>query len=384
MTTITLAFAGLRRRWLRTALSVISVATATAVFTVTFAALLRFEELRNADAKLPRVLVFSETGGRPLPQAYASRLEALEGVQWVWWVAASRGNVTGADGRKVQFSIWAAPPRFYELQTPALLGTSAEANTAWKGDRQGALVSEGLLEKLQKRIGDTLTFASPRGQMTVRIVGLHHGAYATGNLLMMMHYDHLSEAGPPAQRGNVGNFVVGGEDAASLPALARRIDENFATAVQPTFSLPSWSAMNSGVFRPMMSIPYLLQTIALFILVVTTVVTSSTIAMSLRERRSDFGVLRALGFSPGRVFGLVFAETQLLCLLGAAIGVGVPLVLWSRNGLELGPFVMSDVTIGLWPALAGVLVTGVIGALAVVWPATETARLDVVAVLGKA
>jgi putative ABC transport system permease protein len=44
--------------------------------------------------------------------------------------------------------------------------------------------------------------------------------------------------------------------------------------------------------------------------------------MAIRERRTEIAVLKTLGFSSGRVMGLVVAEALLLGLLGGVVGIG--------------------------------------------------------------
>ena len=65
----------------------------------------------------------------------------------------------------------------------------------------------------------------------------------------------------------------------------------------------------------------------------------NTILMSVLERVREFGVMRAMGARPSRVFGLVMIESVLISSVGLAVGfaIGVPLTLW----LEQNPIPMS-------------------------------------------
>jgi putative ABC transport system permease protein len=60
--------------------------------------------------------------------------------------------------------------------------------------------------------------------------------------------------------------------------------------------------------------------------------------MSVFERTREFGLVRALGAKPRFLFGLVLAESVLLSLIGAAVGV-----LLGR----LGIFVVNNVSMDL-------------------------------------
>jgi putative ABC transport system permease protein len=85
----------------------------------------------------------------------------------------------------------------------------------------------------------------------------------------------------------------------------------------------------------------------------------------VRERIPELAVLKTLGFSDGRVLGLVIAESLLLCLLAAGIGLGLsfavlPIVAQGLQGVHLTPdalppgiavAVLLALIVGLPPAL---------------------------------
>jgi putative ABC transport system permease protein len=50
-------------------------------------------------------------------------------------------------------------------------------------------------------------------------------------------------------------------------------------------------------------------------------VTANTMAQSVRERTSEIGVLKTLGFSSPGVLGLVLSESVLITVLGGALGI---------------------------------------------------------------
>jgi ABC-type lipoprotein release transport system permease subunit len=90
----------------------------------------------------------------------------------------------------------------------------------------------------------------------------------------------------------------------------------------------------------------------------------NTFAMTVFERRREFGMLLAVGMRPGRIMVQLQLEAALMCLLGIALGVGVSVLVVSliaRAGIPLGDvgellrqYHMPD---RLYPSLAhGVLV----------------------------
>jgi ABC-type lipoprotein release transport system permease subunit len=114
---------------------------------------------------------------------------------------------------------------------------------------------------------------------------------------------------------------------------------------------------------------------------------ANTMLMSTFERTRELGMLTALGATPGRLLGMIVAETALLgalgILLGTALGAGVTLAL-GVHGFDLSLFAGKDVdqlTFGgmnfdfrifprvrLAAILQGTLATGVTCLLSCLWP----------------
>ena len=80
----------------------------------------------------------------------------------------------------------------------------------------------------------------------------------------------------------------------------------------------------------------------------------NTIFVSVMERTREFGVMMALGFSPGYLFGLVMWESLWLGLVGLAGGVLA--TLWPYYYLATHGFDASAMTGGKGTAVAGVVV----------------------------
>jgi ABC-type antimicrobial peptide transport system permease subunit len=119
------------------------------------------------------------------------------------------------------------------------------------------------------------------------------------------------------------------------------------------------------------------------------VVLLNAMLMSVFERIKEFGVLKALGISPGAVLKLIYVESMLQVAL--AVGIGVVLVaptLWylSTEGINMGSLAGTDmmgmVFMGTWYAVVSplvfaqpILMTVFVVSLAVLYPAAKAARI---------
>ena len=93
----------------------------------------------------------------------------------------------------------------------------------------------------------------------------------------------------------------------------------------------------------------------------------NSFAMSVRQRVKEFALLRAVGASPGSVFGIVFLQAVVIGIIGSALGVaagagllaglaklleamGMPLL--EGTGLT-GPIIVISLVVGLAVTIVG-------------------------------
>ncbi|MDB4975431.1 MAG: putative transport system permease protein, partial [Myxococcaceae bacterium] len=59
------------------------------------------------------------------------------------------------------------------------------------------------------------------------------------------------------------------------------------------------------------------------ILLILMMILANTIAMGVRERTSEYGALRALGFSPGHIRFFIIGESITIVLVAGILGIGL-------------------------------------------------------------
>jgi putative ABC transport system permease protein len=111
-------------------------------------------------------------------------------------------------------------------------------------------------------------------------------------------------------------------------------------------------------------------------------IVGNTMALSIRERTREIGVLKTLGFSGPRILTMVLGESVLLALLGGLPGLGLAALIayGLRNSLSnVAPAfsVSPDIVLqGLGMMVALGLITGMI-------PAVNAMRLKIATALGR-
>lgn len=129
-----------------------------------------------------------------------------------------------------------------------------------------------------------------------------------------------------------------------------------------------------GIINTMLNIMYGLLGMALIISVLGVV---NTLAMSVFERTQEIGMLRAIGLDRGRVKNMIRLEAVVISLFGAVLGVGIGIFLAWAVGTTISKGVPNYALVLPWDRIGiFLLLAGVVGVLAAMWPARSAARLN--------
>ena len=79
-------------------------------------------------------------------------------------------------------------------------------------------------------------------------------------------------------------------------------------------------AFQAGFVSMYGNIPFVLRVIGLAVVFAILLVAASTMAMAIRERTSEIGVLKTLGFEDGTIFRMVLIEAAVITLGGGVLG----------------------------------------------------------------
>ena len=115
-------------------------------------------------------------------------------------------------------------------------------------------------------------------------------------------------------------------------------------------------------------------------LAVAGILIMNVMLVSVAQRTSEVGLLKAIGAAPKQIVWLFLTEAGLLSLLGALIGLGIGMTgVWAMTRW----YPILNMTPPLWAVIAGVGVALATGLLFGIMPARRAARLDPVLALAK-
>jgi putative ABC transport system permease protein len=312
---------------------------------------------------------------QPLPLSYRDRIAAVPGVSKVTFNNWFGGYYKDKRNFFAQFAIDGASSLDI-FQVRFLAGSRED----FLSDRNACIVGKKLAEKFKFKIGDSMPMVSEiyPGDWKFRIAGIVEGDDASISQIMYFHWQRLNEGMPQGRKDQVGTYTVLVNNANDSPRIGHAIDQVFANSDFETHTETERS-FRLQFITGSAAILGALQAVSLVILVIMALILGNTLAMGLRERTSELGAMRAIGFLPEHVKRLAWMEGALLGLTGGALGVLLanPMLDGFGKALEEFGFLAGVRFRPLTGAMALVLATA-IGLLAAAVPAWSAARMQVV------
>lgn len=381
MTLIGLALRNLFRNRLRTALTILGVAIAVIAFVLLRTVLTSWNVSVEYAAKDRIGTRHKVSFILSLPKRYVEQIKQTRGIRAVTWA----NWFGGKDPRYPNefFATLAVDPQSY-LQVYSEMQLPETARALWLGDRQGAVLGDALAHRLGVKVGDRVSLQSNifRGTWTFNIDGIYTVSQpSVDRSQFLFHWDLFNQSIPTPIRDMVGWIVSRVDDPAIATDVSAAIDRGFDAQDVQTLSM-SEKAMNLSFMAGFTAILRAMNIVSLIILVILVLILGNTIAMGVRERRYEYGVLRALGFRPGHVGLFILSESVAMGFCAGLLGVGIAYPIIQQG---LGRWIEENMNglfqwfrIDPWVAAASLVLSVALGAAAGAVPAWRAAKLTVV------
>jgi putative ABC transport system permease protein len=373
-----LALANLRRTPFRAGLTATAVAITVVAFLLLRSVSAGFTR-RVEQTPVSRVVTRNKISwSQPMPVRYAEEIAQLPGVRYAMggrWAEFKHPKSSAGFGCS---AVQAAPfiAMHYELVSPP------EQRRAFVDQRDGIFVSEDLAREWGWRLGQLvhLTDVQSRRDWQFTVSGIFKSTrYGFGDHSIWIHWEYYNESLPREERDKIS--VVSAEifDPKQGGRIAKAVDMHFDERHEQTFSQQD-QALHASLLGMQGALLEALDILSLFVLFIIVLIVGNTVAMGVRERTGEYGVLRAIGFRPAHLGALVLGEAAALSLLGGALGLvlSYPLVEFPLSRLMHERIGVPPLDVPFESAVAALAASVLLGLFAAGFPARSAARLEVV------
>ena len=319
-----------------------------------------------------------------LPAGRVDEVASVDGVKRAVGDVGFPVSVVTADGEVVG-GPGGSPALGHGWASAALGPFGLEAGRAPGRDGEVAL-DAGLAARSGTSVGQTVDLALGSAPDRYRVVGV---VDPPGPGLRRQSGVFFDDGQARALSGpeRVDTIGVLADDGAGPDELARRIEDAVGGVVTYTGDARGDAEfLDAGVARS-----FLVQISAAFggtMAMVVMFVVASTLALSLRQRRREFALLRAIAASPGQIRRMIGAEALLVSAAGAVAGAvpGFFLASVLRDALAAAGALPADFRLALspLPALAAILLCVGVACLAALIASRRSAKVSPVDALGEA
>jgi putative ABC transport system permease protein len=371
----------LLRNKLRTGLTVAGVAIALVAFLLIQTTISAWELGVTTAAKDRLVSRHKVTFIMSLPKRYIDEVRQVDGVKEATWATWWGGKNPNAEHEF--FMTLAVEPGTY-TQVYDEVGITPQEREAWMADRQGAIIGDLLASKFHWKVGDEVGLTSqiyPGDDWKFRIVAIYHPLRkSAGRDWFLFNWDYFNEKVPAEMKDKIGWVSARVQPGLSAAEISKKIDEHFdvkdvQTLTQDEGSFnQSFMGMFTTIFRALRVVSFVILGIMMLIL-------GNTVAMGVRERTREYGVLRATGFMPGHVVALVLGEGLTLGLVSGLAGLvaALPIVGGMGSFLENNMSQFFPVfRLGGASCLLAIAIAVGLGTLAAALPSFSVRRLKIV------
>src|SRR5277367_4103587 len=364
----------------RTVLTVLSIGVSLCLMGVLLAIYQAFFYANPTPGEALRVVTRNSISlAQPMPEAYREKILKIPGVKEIaiedWF-----GGTYIDDRPEHMFARFATDPeKIFNVRTEIKM--PEEQKLAFQRDRTACVIGRGVAESLKLKIGDKFTIVGDiypfNLELTVR------GIFDADNNVDLIYFSrvYLEESIAESRRGNAGMFMILANSVEDVPNIEKAVDTMFRNSPTQT-KTESESAFSLSFVSFLGNIKLFLLIVCAAVMFTMLLVSANTIAMSVRERVREVGVLKVLGFTNAMVLGIILTEALVVSLLGGALGV------FFASGMtgivRRGPAFLDQLHyLRLSPEVAVIClgIAAVVGLISAFIPAFQASRISILEAL---
>jgi putative ABC transport system permease protein len=246
---------------------------------------------------------------------------------------------------------------------------------AFMSEQTACIVGDELMKREGWKLGQTVTLQGTiyPGDWPFTIRAIYHSKVkAFSNDVLFFHWKYLYEKSD--RRATAGLYKLQLRNPDQAVVVAQKVDGMFENSSDPTHT-ETESAFAAAFVSMYGNLPFVLKVIGFAVVFAILLIAANTMVMAVRERTSEVGVMKTLGFSDASIFIMVMSEAAAITLIGGLLGAfGAKQVV---SGANMGGL-LPPMTVNWSTVWTGVAVAVMVGAVSGFIPAWQASRLRIV------
>jgi putative ABC transport system permease protein len=315
---------------------------------------------------------------QPIPAYFGDKIRQVPGVHeamiWQWF----GGTYKDARDQKNFFARFCVEPdKFFKVRPE--IAMPEDQKQTFLHLRTAAIASSDLVERMNWKIGEKIFLTGDIFQVNpeLTLAGVFSDPNTSETLFFSNAYLREMLGAKSAQQDLVGSFQVQVENVDAVPRVIKTIDDMFANSQFPTKS-ESEQAFGLQFISFLGNIKLYLMSICAAVTFTILLVSANTMAMSVRERIREVGILKTLGYTPGAILFIILGEAGVISIVGGSLGMVFAMGLTSL--VRRGPsFMQAMKTLAITPDVGALCIALAvfIGVVSSTIPALTAARTPI-------
>jgi putative ABC transport system permease protein len=374
----------LRNSWRnrrRTLLTIASIGVSMCLLGVMIALYSAFWLSKPKDNQALRLVVRNRVSFAVfLPLAYQQQIERIPGVRATMvdtWFGGMYKDARETRNMFPRFSV--EPDKLFTLFPEWTI--PEDQKQAFIHERTACVIGRDLANAFGFHLGDRIPLEGDifPGKFEFTVRGIFDAA--SNSNVMYFNKEYIDQALPERRRGLVDTFYILIDAPEHSSRVAEAIDAQFHNSTGQT-KTESEQAFVIGFLSMLGDVRMFLIWISAAVMFTILLVSGNTMAMSVRERVREVGVLKTLGFTPGTILFLILGEAVAISIAGGTIGYLISTVL--LKGVQRSPMGGFLPALHMFdPVIAAVCIAlaALIGLVSALVPALGASRAPIVEAL---
>jgi putative ABC transport system permease protein len=359
----------------RTLLTVFSIGVSLCLLGMVMALYKAFYYSKPTDNQALRLVTRNRVSlTLPMPIYYEQKIQQVPGVRLVMLSQWFGGTYKDARDPNNFFARLAVEPdklftMVGEMKIPE------DEKRAFLTDRTACIMGKKLAERLHLKLGDRITIVGDIFPIDLELTIKGLFELPQDDSIMYFNWEYLKEGVSAARLTQIGTFSVLADSAGNAPRVASAIDQMFHNAPVQT-KTESEQQFGLSFLAFLGNVKVFLLSICGAVTFSILLVSANTMAMSVRERAREVGILKTIGFTTRQILGIILGESVIISLAGAVLG----LVLASLLCAGVGKAVPQFQTLSVQPVVMALslALAAAIGVLSSIVPALSASRTPII------